>query len=146
MSYSGEEVVLCQKGHQHNYDCYYAPDLRSWTCPDCGAAACWHESIDQTNTVGVRTKLVEFKPAVEETCSCCSHTKLISPEQYFIPANEPEPNYKLRYYKEPLVPRIICKYQTCGLDDKAFDTDEDAFRYLEKQDEEERRKIMEFTD
>lgn len=131
MSYEGRCIVLCQNGHKDSYDAYDTPNLhQAWECPVCGTGACWCEQVDDTNGPGVETKLVEYKSEQVEVCPCCGANKQLAFPQYYIPVLvENDWEEESSYINEPLIPTKRCKYTIHGLEDKEFDSEEQAWEY-----------------
>ena len=88
MSYEGYEVWLCANGHRHFFDCYDAPEAKSWRC-HCGAAVAWEYAVDQTNGPGDEPDLTIAKAAVFKSCACCGNRSQVEEATYVIPKETP---------------------------------------------------------
>ena len=92
MSYEGYEVWLCEKGHEHSFDCYDTPSVEDWNCPICNSRCVWYTCVDQTNGCNPKTGRCHGEVDLEidqeaeyEVCKTCGAKKLIREETYKIP-------------------------------------------------------------
>jgi len=106
MSFSGFYQILCENGHLSECDAIdFFSSLDSFQCPVCKGKLAHSNIVNQTNCcvgkencpfseeeriscnqIGIGYMVFEvIKPAAEETCKECGHTKIVKHTVYKIP-------------------------------------------------------------